>query len=89
MRPLSVREALLAMLRRDAGNASPSSRPFFGRHGDLARLGETCADKVAILLATAPKGAIGRVRGWVRAQLREELEEIDALAKRAVRSSRG
>lgn len=62
----------------------PRFDPARREHADLARLGEACAEKVARVLPDSPGGPIGRVRGWVRAQLKEELGQIDALARHVV-----
>ncbi len=62
----------------------PRFDPARPEHVDLAELGEACARKVEGLLPGAPSGPIGRVRGWVRAQLKEELAQIDPLARHVV-----
>lgn len=53
-------------------------------HKRLAELGEACSTKVAQWLARGGTGnitSIGKLRGMVRAMLKEELAEIDALVK--------
>lgn len=53
-------------------------------HKRLAELGEACSTKVARWLARGGAGnitSIGKLRGMVRAMLKEELAEIDALVK--------
>lgn len=64
----------------------PRFVPGLQEHTDLATLGQECARKVGNILPSAPTQPIGRLRGWVRSQLRGELEQIDCLTRLIVPS---
>jgi methylase of polypeptide subunit release factors len=62
----------------------PKFDPQSDRHGRLAEIGETCADRVKEWIDSGGPGAtrsIGVLRGRVREMLEEELAEIDAIVK--------
>lgn len=57
-------------------------------HRELSEFGKSCAQKVSRWLSDGNAGTIksvGRLRGMVRAMLKEELSEIDVLVKGILR----
>jgi hypothetical protein len=56
-------------------------------HKALSQLAEQCTQKVELLLRQLPKSpSIGHTRRLIRAELKQELEQIDALVKRILAS---
>jgi len=56
-------------------------------HRALSQLGEQCTQKVQLLLRQLPKScSIGHTRRLLRAELKQELEQIDALVKQILNS---
>lgn len=72
----------------------PEFNPSNENHRELARLGEECTKKVSKLLSkgTSTKtcaelvsASIGNLRKMIKAELKEEIKEIDGIAKRILK----
>lgn len=65
----------------------PEFDPSNENHKALARLGEDCTKKVSeFLLQGIPKKSIGNLRKLIKAELADEIKEIDSITKRILKS---
>jgi methylase of polypeptide subunit release factors len=65
----------------------PQYNPSDENHQELSQLGEQCSRKVGLLLRQLPESrSIGHTRRLIRAELKQELEQIDALVKQILTS---
>jgi hypothetical protein len=60
----------------------PEFDPSNKNHLELAKLGEECTKKVSKLLSRGiPKKSIGNLRKMIKAELADEIKEIDGIVK--------